>query len=140
MMHYLCLVNLKTKYNGSCHLYAQTNFISFVHFFYCVFHFSFVFIVILHFNMMSFIQCFPWCILLIDWWTFNVDFYLCNIHIIKNINNLCDVIKRDTLNKKVRIIIVQFLKKHIIRFPSLDLSMQSVAFGDPIDWKSHNLL
>ncbi len=56
---------------------------------------------------------------------FNVDFYLCNTHIIKNMSNLCDVIKKDTLNKKhMRILVVQYFKKNIIRFPSLDLSMQ----------------
>ncbi len=71
---------------------------------------------------------------------FNVDFYLCNIHIIKDISNLCDVIKRDTLNQKcVRIVVQSFLKR-IIRFPSLDLSMQSVAFGDPFDLKISQLV
>lgn len=113
----------------------------FYHVFYCVFHFSFVFIVILHFNVISFIKCFPWCILSIDWWTFNVEFYLCNFHIIKNISNLCDVIKKDTLNQKhVKIIVVKSLKKHIIMFFSLDLSMQSVAFGDPFDLKISQLV
>lgn len=72
---------------------------------------------------------------------FNVDFYLCNIHIIKDISNLCDVIRRDTSNKKrVRILVVQSLKKHIIKLPSLDLSMQSVAFGDPFDLKIPQLV
>ncbi len=42
--------------------------------------------------------------------------------------------------KHVRIIVVQSLKKHIIRFFSLDLSMQSVAFGDPFDLKISQLV
>jgi hypothetical protein len=71
---------------------------------------------------------------------FNVDFYLCNIHIIKDISNLCDVIKKYTLNKKcVRILVVQSFLKRIIRSPSLDLSMQNVAFGDPFDLKISQL-
>ncbi len=72
---------------------------------------------------------------------FNVDFYLCNIHIIKDISNLCDVIRRDTLNKKhVRILVVQSLKKRIITLPSLDLLMQNVTFGDPFDLKISQLV
>jgi hypothetical protein len=98
IIYVLLIWKQNTMVHAIC-LHKQTSH-KFCSFFLLCFSFFFVFIVILHFNMMSFIQCFPWCILLIDWWTFNVDFYLCNIHIIKNISNLCDVIKRDTLNQK----------------------------------------
>ncbi len=40
----------------------------------------------------------------------------------------------------MRIIVVQSLKKHIIRFFNPDLSMQSVAFGDPFDLKISQLV
>lgn len=40
----------------------------------------------------------------------------------------------------MKIIVVKSLKKHIIMFFSLDLSMQSVAFGDPFDLKISQLV
>jgi hypothetical protein len=40
----------------------------------------------------------------------------------------------------VKIIVIQSLKKHIIRFFSLELSMQSVAFCDPFYLKISQLV